>query len=220
MNESLSVPLIEALSDAWTAIQRNHPSVPNVVILAAPNMHRRGGVLGHFAALRWSPGQGSNTFLHEVVVVAEHLDRSAVDIFETVLHEAVHAMNFAAGIRDCSANQYHNQKFRDGAVSLGLIVQKVEHYGWAYTRLAAGTESRYATPIAELDRVLIHRRSLAAPKGTGSTNGTKGGDADTASSSRSRKATCPCGYIIRVAKKTLEDTVIRCESCEQPFSLA
>ena len=42
---------------------------------------------------------------------------------------------------------------------------------------------------------------------------------DTNPQGRSRKATCACPFIIRVSRKTIESTVIRCESCGEPFRL-
>ncbi|MBT9559622.1 MAG: hypothetical protein IV100_26570, partial [Myxococcales bacterium] len=33
------------------------------------------------------------------------------------------------------------------------------------------------------------------------------------------KATCHCGYIIRLSKTTFEATTIRCDECEEPFAL-
>lgn len=49
--------------------------------------------------------------------------------------------------------------------------------------------------------------------------GSKGNNND-GSRSRSRTAVCACPFIIRVARKTLDDTTIRGESCGVPFRLA
>jgi hypothetical protein len=220
MDDHASVALIQALAAVWRAIRAHHPDVPPVVILPAPAPHGRGNVLGHFAALRWTPRKRIETQLHEVVVVAEHLNRDAADIVETVLHEAAHAVNFARGIADCSASQYHNGRFKEAAEELGLSVTRVPHYGYALTALTDETRARYAGETAALETVLLHRRALRpARPPTGGTSGPKDDTEDTAPRSRSRKAVCACGYIIRVSKKTIEDTVIRCESCGEPFQL-
>ncbi len=216
-----------ALSNVWAAVQRNHPEVPNVVLLAAPNPHGNRNVLGHFAALRWSskPGDGGN-LIHEVVVVAEHLNRSAEDIVATLLHEAAHALNFARGIHDCSKSQYHNRKFESAAQELGLSVTQVPHYGFAYTEMPAETAQRYTTETEELRQVLMHRRpmvSTAKPTSTGA------GDSDDSlpdgteppdKGGRYKKASCKCPFNIRVARATLAATTIQCTTCGEPFQLA
>lgn len=218
MDENLSVALIEALAAIWTAIRSRHPEVPGVVLLPAPAV--RMNVLGHFAPLRWVPRQKDDQLIHEVVVSAEYLDRKAEDIVETMLHEAAHALNFARGIKDCSANQYHNRRYRVAAEELGLEVSQVQHYGFALTSLPENTADQYRREMEALESVLIHRRrphSIRRPPGLTPTT-TKGGKTDK-TGSRNRKAICACGYIIRVSKKTMQNTVIRCESCDEPFCL-
>jgi len=217
----VSVQLIRALQNVWNAIRVRHPDVPGVVLLPAPALRR--GVLGHFAPLRWVVREAKGTLLHEVVVVAEHMDRSAADIVETLLHEAAHAMNFARGINDCSRSQYHNKRFKAAADEVGLEVEQVRHYGFALTSMPELTKQAYQRVTDELQAVLIHRREFRPHKPTaGNDNGratttTAGG---TATPSRSRKATCRCGFIIRVSRKTIEDTTIRCDRCGGPFQLA
>ena len=225
MDERTSVRLIEALSRVWTKIRIRHPDVPPVVLLAAPAPRGEHRVLGHFAALRWSGKKSGDDHLHEVVVVAEHLNRSPEEIAETLLHESAHAMNFARGIKDCSASQYHNGKFKEAAEEIGLRVLRVPHYGYALTVLPKETAEHYQGEIDGLKEVLIHRRSPATlPAGPtpagGDAEGQDGGDADDKPHSRLRKAQCPCGFIIRVSMKTITDTTIRCESCGEPFRLA
>lgn len=90
-DEQVSVRLIRALATCWSAIRKRHQDVPGVVLLPAPARHGGTGVLGHFAALRWRTRQAGERVLHEVVVTAEHLDRPASEVFETLLHETVRA---------------------------------------------------------------------------------------------------------------------------------
>jgi hypothetical protein len=224
IGELRSVRLIEALAAIWTKIREHHPDVPGVVLIAAPSTHRRMNVLGHFSALRWRGRGDKGDQLHEVVVVAEHLDRTPEDVCETLIHEAAHALNFARGIKDCSASQYHNKKFRDAAETLGLDVTKVPHYGYSLTKLLPATTTHYEQEISNLRSVLIHRRR---PLLTVPPNGPEAEDDDSAppddegpSRSRSLKATCACPFIIRVSRKTLSETTIRCESCGEAFGLA
>lgn len=227
-DEQTSLHLIEALVRAWSRIRSLHPEVPAVMILAAPASREQLNVLGHFAALRWRRRKAETEQLHEVVVIAEYLDRPPEQIFETLLHEAAHALNFHRGIKDCTASQYHNRSFAEAAVELGLKVERVKHYGYALTCLAEGTAARYAPEIEHLASVLVHRArpmTITITGGGGSTGGGGGSaseddeEEDTKTRSRSRKATCACPYIIRVSKKTIEETKIRCEKCGEVFSL-
>lgn len=228
-----AVRLVEALSVAWGAIRATHREVPPVMLLPAPS--RRAGVLGHFAALRWVPKKGDR--LHEVVVTAEYLDRKPDAVFETLLHEAAHALNHVRGLSDCSASQYHNAHFQRAAEELGLRVERVEHYGFAETSLRLDTKQHYASAIHALGEALVARvggrpRVSGGGRGDGPPRGGKSGgrtgrheaapndDADVEERPGSRlvKATCECGHIIRASRKVLEATVIRCESCDSAFA--
>lgn len=216
-----SLRLISALTALWNAIRARHSQVPAVVLLPAPSLTRRMNVLGHFAPLRWRVTEDkSRPWLHEVVVVAEHLDRGAEDILETLLHESAHALNFVRGVADCSLSQYHNAHFQKAAEELGLEVQRVPNYGWSRTSLAQGTASRYQSALSELHAVLIHRHRSLGLLGT-----TKGGSTSTPEDeggprSRHLKATCACPLVIRASRKTLGATTIRCETCGAPFRVS
>lgn len=218
MEELPSVVLIEALSRVWSQIQRFHPEVPNVVLLPAPASGKRPS-LGHFAALRWSTHEQDGQLLHEVVVTSEFLNRRAEDIVATIIHEAVHSLCFSRKIFDCSpTSQYHNRHFKAAAEELGLRVTQVPHYGFALTTLGGETALFYAEEIRHLSEVLLHRRSsrpTRAPEGDQHQD-----EEDGKANTRSCKATCACPFIIRVSRKTLRDTVIRCESCGEPFRLS
>lgn len=220
MDERVAVRLIEALAKVWTRIRELHPDVPGVVLIPAPALRRN--VLGHFAPLRWQTRSEGRENYHEVVVVAEYLNRKSEDIVETLIHEAVHAMNFARGIKDCSTtSQYHNERFKRAAEELGLAVEKVTNYGWALTRLPGRTAVRYVQETAELETALVHRRTPSAPvtKGGNDSEAEDGNGRDPKPIGRSRKATCQCPYIIRVSTKTISNTTIRCESCGQAFQI-
>jgi hypothetical protein len=217
-----SLRLIAALTALWNAIRARHPEVPAVVLLPAPSLAKKMNVLGHFAPLRWKGRRSEGDRLHEVLVVAEHLDRGAEEVLETLLHEAAHSVNFEKGIKDCSKAQYHNARFRTTAESLGLEVRQVPNYGHAHTTLPAATAQLYETGLAALREVLIsRRRPIAIPTGTpvGVHTPTDDSDPDGGDSSRSRhlKAMCACGFVIRASKTTLQNTVIRCETCGEPF---
>lgn len=222
VDDSASVALIRALSGIWRRIQQLYPDVPPVIVLPAPSSDRRYRVLGHFAPLRWRASKREDSVLHEVVVVAEHLDRGAEDILGTLLHEAAHAANFDAGIFDCSpTSQYHNARFQERAERMGLTVGRVPNYGWAHTTVPAGTLSLYAHEITGLESVLIHRFKVPQVSG-GKDNATPtstGSRGDTSSRSRLLKATCACEppHIIRASRKVLDATEIVCRTCGETF---
>lgn len=223
MSADASVALIQALAALWNRIRALHPGVPAVVLVAAPAPHGKPNVMGHFAALRWSAKDDRSARLHEVVVVGEHLDKPVEETLDTLLHEAAHALNFERGIKDASANQYHNRHFKLAAEELGLTVNQVAHYGFAVTALPPETAARYQGETEDLRRVLIHRRQPSAvPAGVGPSVPPGGPPAPDSggSVSRSRKAVCACPFIIRVSKSVIDATSIRCESCGSLFRLA
>src|SRR5438876_4428056 len=90
---STSISLV-ALEAAWTAIGRQHPEIPSVVIVIAPGSDRRQGLFkwGHFAALRWRRTTGAREALSEVLIAGEGLRRPAKEVLTTLLHEAAHAL--------------------------------------------------------------------------------------------------------------------------------
>ena len=223
MADFASVSLTVALARVWATIRRHHPEVPEVMLLAVPNPHGNRGVLGHFAALRWKPrSESAGKRIHEVVVVAEHMDRTAEEIVGTLLHEAAHALNFERGIRDCSRSQYHNQHFKEAAEQLGMTVEQVPHYGYAKTAMTPDTAMRYAVETAGLSLVLMHRSFEATIPGKLDAGGaTPTGVADKRDAGgRYKKAACTCPFNIRVSRKVMTTTVIRCETCGDAFQLA
>jgi hypothetical protein len=215
MDEQVAVKLIEALAKVWKRIRELHPDVPPVVLIPAPALRR--GVLGHFAPLRWQARSEGRENYHEVVVVAEHLNRKTEDIVETLIHEAAHAMNFARGIKDCSTtSQYHNEKFKRGAEELGLTVEKVANYGWAFTKMPGRTEVRYVEEISILEAVLLHRQGFK-PRPSKVEDGEENSDDAAKPKGRNLKATCSCPFIIRVSQRTILSTTIRCANCGEAF---
>ena len=191
------------------------------VLIPAPAQRRQ--VLGHFAPLRWTAKEKQAAILHEVVVVAEYLNRDVNQIVGTLLHEAAHAQCHERGIHDCSAtSQYHNKKFKAAAEELGLQVEKMGSYGFARTRLTDEPRARYAAVTSELEAALLHRRSWFGVRTPTSTTSGKGAATTTTSKedkprNRNLKATCACGFIIRASRKTLAATTITCTKCGMEF---
>lgn len=157
-------PLTEALEDCWSAIRKNHPKLPEVVILiesnsATVNTKKKDkfGKLGHFYNTSWRDKDG--TMYHEVVITGEHLARPATAIFGTLLHEAAHALNFVQGLTDTSRQgRYHNKTFKNMAMQLGMVCEKMQSgktsFGWAITKMTPDTVQKYKTPIKNLKSVI------------------------------------------------------------------
>ncbi len=208
MSQNEGIRLLETLDSVWQAIRAAHPEVPPVLLLAAPSQ-RHEGPMGHFSALRWE--HRTNGKLHEVVVFAEYLDQDPEHLLEILIHEAAHACNHVRGIKDFSANQYHNRAFKKTAEELGLEVERVEHFGFAETSLRPETALRFEKQVQQLGAEIRafrrwSRRSLRVGVQT--------------SSSRNLRASCDCGFLIRVARSTLAATQITCSQCRRPFRCA
>ena len=100
--------------------------------------------LGHFAEGAWAgldleSREYTETRIHEVAIMAEHLNRDIYQIMTTVRHELVHLENNDHGNVDCSKGGAHNAKyFKAVAEECGLIVTHGKEHGkpgkaWAYT---------------------------------------------------------------------------------------
>ena len=103
-----SVVCFTTLDAVWSAIRAAHADVPPVVLLTAPG-ERSQRKIGHFWALKWQHRTEGN--LHEVVLVAEYLNRTASDVLEVLLHEAAHACNFVRGIRTALRTSTTTERF-------------------------------------------------------------------------------------------------------------
>ncbi|MHA1948281.1 MAG: hypothetical protein ACW99G_02800 [Candidatus Thorarchaeota archaeon] len=55
------------------------------------------------------------------------------DMQQQLLHEMCHVYNYKHGIVDCTSNQYHNQKFLNKALEVGLFSIRHKTQGWGNT---------------------------------------------------------------------------------------
>lgn len=85
---------------------------------------------------RWEDGKPSR--VPEINLCAEHVSDGLMELANSVLHEMVHFANWLDGVRDCSASQYHNRRFKKRCESVGLVCEQHDQkrYGWARTRLS------------------------------------------------------------------------------------
>lgn len=256
----VTAALVAAVSETWAAIRTRHPQVPAVVVtfgsgtLGTTRGQER---LGHFAGGRWMPGRApgaddehgavtvvqdaggaAGEALAELFVGGEGLRLGAVELLDTLLHEAAHALAHARGIPDTSRQgRYHNARYRKVALELGLEVEEARPFGWTKTTVPADTRTAYAAQLAALRAALlawrrpeVARRVTLGP-GTGqSGDGTEpgAGDSDQDEDARRRKkngvvARCAClvpaARRLRVSEPVLALGPIICGVCEEPFTV-
>lgn len=166
---------------------------------------------------------------HEIMVSGENLARGAAAVFGTVAHEAAHAYNIAAGVRDVDTNGRHNKRFKAAAEDLfGLTITEAKGIGWSVTEVGEECRTRWAEAIATLEAAIV----ASAPRegfGTGGGFGIFGGGSRPKTGAGSRggtgrnknllKAVCGCGDSIRASRKVL-DKGIGCDECGEHFLAA
>lgn len=164
---------------------------------------------------------------HEIMVSGENLARGARAVFGTVAHEAAHAYNLAAGVRDVDTNGRHNKKFQAAAESLfALTITEAPGIGWSVTHVGDECAERWADAIALLEAAITTsapRQGFGLPGGFGIFGG--GSRPKTGPGSRGgqgrdknlKKATCGCGSIIRTSAAALSKG-ITCGGCGEAFT--
>lgn len=111
---STAVALLETV---WKAATIRVPDTPQNITLTVNS--KGGNVLGYYAPSRW---KDSDTPVHEVAVTSTSIRLGARNVLTTVLHEAVHALAKARGVKDTSRQgRWHNQKFVELAGEYGLV---------------------------------------------------------------------------------------------------
>ncbi len=141
--------------------------------------------------------------------------------FERLLHEAVHGIAAARGVRDTSrAGRYHNRRFLAIAEELGLDHPEEPHpsSGFSLVTLNPEAKRRYRPTIERLQRALkAHTAATAADtarlfRGPAARHGSSGGGVRV-------KAVCDCGRNVRVVPSVLAQAPIVCGGCGKPFRI-
>ncbi len=154
--------IIAALESAWADIRREHPDVPQVILITGTaRTHRFGEAkLGHFGADRWNTqgGRVPELFLAgELLVAADGLS-AGWRALETLLHEAAHGVAHTRKVQDCSRQgRYHNKRFAAIATELGLVPPAAPHtsIGFSDTRLDATGAARWQATIEAIDAAAL-----------------------------------------------------------------
>jgi hypothetical protein len=221
----LASDLVVACEAVWRRIQSHHPELPPAVMLLGTGMDRGRLVkLGHWWGGRWL---ADGDIRGEVLLAGEALHYPVEDVFEVLLHEAAHGINAARGLKDTSrGGRYHNVRFKNTAVEVGLDVQQIDPYGFAQTSIRPDTAARYAGEIAHLAGVMRIARRIPATALTESK--TEGKERDTSISGRQggesqrrkvKPAECACGRRMRMAPSVLAQGPVTCGNCGTEFTV-
>lgn len=207
--------LMRALENTWAVISNHNLDVPKDVIIVIGSGGRRSAtLLGHFAKNTWGDeqqekGENVEDELHEVLLVAENLNRSAEDVFTTLLHEAVHGIAHVRGIRETSGPR-HNKKFATLCEEVGLIPPEKPDakIGFSAAKLSDEAKVMYSTEIEAIEAQLVLCRKLAVK------------------TSKSKKTTwiaqCACFRKLRIPRKTIVDPNhlgVACSECGSEFEM-
>lgn len=197
----------EALSTITKALENAHEIIkaetgaPRATILVTRDLK---GKKGHFTpSTPWTNGEES---FNEIAFNLEHFT-TPEELLSTLIHEVAHSLNHANGIQDCSANQYHNGKFKAQAEALGLKTIEIKGKGHAATELTEFGAKRWAKAL----KVLSNAFDLVALGGEQAKK--KGRNTNLI------KATCECENVIRLSRGVLEIGVT-CNACESIFTEA
>jgi hypothetical protein len=192
---------------------------------------------GWFAEGAWRYGdrQVHELFLNADRRVPHPSGGGAEDVLVTLLHEACHVWAQLNGVRDTSrGGRYHNRRFTEIALTIGLCVEKDATIGHHTPGLSSWARTDYADLLGELERGLVLAREPkpTAPVGSLSESDDEADeDGDTSSTPGSSGspvkyvfASCRCQDVrrhlvtIRVAKGSWRPGVIRCGECQAPFT--
>ena len=185
-------------------IRRWHPEIPPVVIIIASGTDGKHPRWGYHAPGRWNVAGEQRT---EIMISGEGLRRSPREVLVTLLHEAVHALAHARGIKDTSRQgRYHNKQFKICAEELGMVTEHDERNGWSASTITPATERAYARQLADLAQAMTLWRHGETITGTTPRRNTN-----------FIAAICPCGRTIRAAASTLAEAPITCAACDGKF---
>ena len=201
----------------------------DVVLLAAGG---RRSAAGWFAPGAWRFGSRQ---VHEVFLSADYSlaqpAAAAEDVFVTLLHEACHVWAQLNDVCDTSRDgRYHNRRFAEIALVIGLAVEKNKVIGHITPGLSAWGRAEYADLIDDLERGLVLARQPRTAEPDGTDDLGDQGEATTASPSSKAAvskyvfATCQCRdgrgrpVTIRVAKGSWQPETICHSVCGSPFA--
>ena len=194
----------EALSTLTKALEQAHDIIkeetgaPRATLLVTRDLKGR---KGHFTP--FAPWQNGEESFNEIAFNLEHFT-TPEELLSTLLHEVAHSLNHANGVKDCSANQYHNAKFKKQAEALGLKTIEVKGKGHASTELTEFGAKRWDKAL----KILAGAFDLTAIGG--------GQEKKKGRNTNLLKAQCDCEQIIRASASVIKAGVT-CNQCETEF---
>lgn len=199
--ETLST-ITKAMEKAHAIIKEETGAMPATILITRNLKNAR----AHFTT--WTPWTTEADKFHEIALNAEIFAEGARSVLGSLLHEVAHSLNHQNGIKDCSANQYHNKNFKLTAEAIGLETVEVKGKGYASTKLTDEGLKRWSKAFSVIDcalKISAIGESKAKPKGR-NTNLIKAECAD-------------CGNIIRLSQTVL-DSGVMCMPCETQYQEA
>jgi hypothetical protein len=189
---------------------------------------------GWFAEGAWRYGERR---VHELFLNADRRNPHpsvsvAEDVLITLLHEGCHVWAQANDVRDVSRNgRYHNRRFAEIALTLGLAVERDPVIGHRTPSLSPWARADYADLLGELERGLVLARepklAVAVSSGTELDGPQTTAVLPVGPQQRPAKyvfASCQCQdrrgrpMTIRVATGSWRPGVICCSVCTAPFA--
>jgi hypothetical protein len=199
---------VRALEAAWARIAEVHPDLPHACIVVGSGVEGgRYSKHGHWWPETWT--DKADGARHEVLIASERLSDGGEWAFETLLHEAVHALAHVRGIKDTSRRgRYHNKRFAALAEDLGLEVEKNKTYGHVTTGLKPDAKHTYASTIARVeDAIAAYRKRPGAAAGE-----------EKEKRPKTVTLTCPCERTVKVPEDFLEAGGLTCQACGGDFA--
>lgn len=157
---AIASPIITQMEQAYADVRANHPDLPaDIVFVMGQGATRSGIKYGHFATGRWTAKDAVRSGeVPEVLISAECLAMGAEQVMQTIVHEAVHALAHARGVKETSRqNRYHNRKFVDLAEELGMFYPHDgpdATIGWSAVELTEETKAKYSERISLLEEAI------------------------------------------------------------------
>lgn len=226
-NADLS-PALDAIEKAYARLRRTYADVPPATIV----VKRDARAWGHTTVAHvFGTSDSESPDRLEIMISAENLARGARYVAATLIHEAAHAANLAAGVLDTDMNGRHSRKFADKAEAMGLTVANGGWRGWTDTTLDDDGAHTHRVMVRMIERGLAKAAKAHAPKpmtvvptGEGATaTGVSVGGGVVIVPPRKRgnrnllKAVCPCGYSMRASAGMLAESKPKCGKCRKPF---
>lgn len=228
MNALFAQVLVEAARRRQDELPGLTETLQDQVLLTSGGTSTR--ALGWFAARAW---QQHDRPVHELFINANFGTHDsgispAEDVLVTLLHEACHVYAEVNGIKDTSRDgRYHNRRFAEIAIPIGLQIERHVQFGHHTPRLNARGRYDYADLLGELDRglVLVRQPRPTAPAEVSADEASVAASVPSGAQPAVTKyvfAACQChtdrGRVtIRVARGSWRAGVIQCSACGSVF---